>query len=304
MVSRTSRPQHGFTLVELLVVIAIISVLAGLLLPALDQALDSTRTISCASKMKQIYTLTAMFEGDEGVICPSYYHASTPDLSPANAPAALEPQAIFGQMLIDRGYAEESNRLPYNAAGSYPDMWARMRAIDGLFNCPTMWKECGGYNTPAGVVSGYLPVDDLDLRRSCYYWDWSYASQAPYIKHTPMYNGYAINLNSMSVLRNPNNTIRFRYRRKNWRSGRDSYVQSRWTPNNNPANIPYILEDWVGYGEAWNYRDRINLSNGSFRPPVRHNQFTGTNYVFYDGHAKSYENAWATEADIPFEWGY
>lgn len=88
--------SQGFTLVELLVVIAIISVLAGLLLPALEEAMGVARTVACTNQLRQAGLGFTLYLDDHEQVLPrltSPFHGLYDRLDPYVEMRWLDPSS-------------------------------------------------------------------------------------------------------------------------------------------------------------------------------------------------------------------
>jgi prepilin-type N-terminal cleavage/methylation domain-containing protein/prepilin-type processing-associated H-X9-DG protein len=148
-----NRRPRGFTLVELLVVVAIIGVLVSLLLPAVQQARESARRISCTNRLKQIGLALLNYESSYKLFPPAYITGN---------PAANG--SAFGVSFGDEyhngpsGFAWGALLLPFlEQQGLYSQFdfgapcWAPVNAVAGqakvgIFLCPSANGGNTGFN--------------------------------------------------------------------------------------------------------------------------------------------------------------
>jgi prepilin-type N-terminal cleavage/methylation domain-containing protein/prepilin-type processing-associated H-X9-DG protein len=102
------RQTGAFTLVELLVVIAIISILAAMLLPALEEALGAARRVHCSNNLKQHALIAVLYADNNGGLLP--YAATS---FPWGYPAFY--------MMVDDGVLEATERT--GRYGNSQTMW-------------------------------------------------------------------------------------------------------------------------------------------------------------------------------------
>ncbi|MCA9157487.1 MAG: DUF1559 domain-containing protein [Pirellulaceae bacterium] len=150
MYTNWQRGRRGFTLVELLVVIAIISVLVGLLLPAVQAAREAARRMQCANNLKQIALAVLNYESTHSVFPltttgPS--HASPPLGSGfASWMARILPQIEhvplynsidFNQSMVDdKTFSGSYDYTNLTISASHPNARAAATVVS-TFLCPS-----------------------------------------------------------------------------------------------------------------------------------------------------------------------
>lgn len=151
---------RGFTLIELLVVIAIIGVLVGLLLPAVQQAREAARRMTCVNNLKQT-----------GLAMHSYYDSNRQLPSGYISPgtSAADPSASE----TVKGYAWGFVLLPYMEQSSLFDSIDQTGEAVGTSNeAKAAEANLGGYRCPTDTAPVSFSVNNgsgtVDLPTSNY----------------------------------------------------------------------------------------------------------------------------------------
>jgi prepilin-type processing-associated H-X9-DG protein/prepilin-type N-terminal cleavage/methylation domain-containing protein len=146
------KPKKAFTLIELLVVIAIISVLVAVLLPGLQKARESARTVGCAANLKQFHIAFMGYAADNGDKIIDF-----PTL-----PAFTAYTPLYKE--VDREWSRyfvKYFQLPFRDTGTPTEPWGRnwvKTTTRSVFRCPSVEGPTYSYAMNLNLGSRALGV--------------------------------------------------------------------------------------------------------------------------------------------------
>ena len=128
------KKKSGFTLIELLITIAIIAILAGMLLPALNNARDKARAISCQNNMKTLGIALNQYTLNFNDFLIPYYNI------PGEAPNDQKLYAYWVGILCELpSQSELTKAICFRRSSAYGLMWGQYHQPHppkGDFSCP------------------------------------------------------------------------------------------------------------------------------------------------------------------------
>jgi len=169
MLSKSSM-RRGFTLVELLVVIVIISILIGLLLPAVQKVREAANEVTCQNNLKQIGLAVVNYETIHKRFPPgALYNANNHNGGQINWAISILPQLEQSAM-----FARYNQELSNN---HNDNRWIKTEQMK-VFECPSdtdagevMMPNQGGHQMRA---SSYKAICGRRNAGSNGYWDYPY----------------------------------------------------------------------------------------------------------------------------------
>jgi prepilin-type N-terminal cleavage/methylation domain-containing protein/prepilin-type processing-associated H-X9-DG protein len=170
--------RFAFTLIELLVVVAIIAVLVAILLPAMAQAREAARTVTCASNQRQIGAAFQNYANDfngwlpcsldtnpeenrmwRGVLPRLYFGEGDPSRIPAMHCPSAEPNKFlfdYGMNIYINNLSSDEWRSPYfYRVDTIPEPTRTVLLADNQYYdlenscvCPWWWNGSGAQVAP------------------------------------------------------------------------------------------------------------------------------------------------------------
>lgn len=138
------KASMGFTLVELLVVIAIISVLMGMLLPAVQMAREAARRVSCQNNMRQLGLGSLNYESAKRYLPP-------PKIGSGDF------NTLGSTFVLLLPYLEQGNRFDrydLNQSISDPGNLELTSVPLDVYNCPSMQSsDAGTFGEGSYIIS-------------------------------------------------------------------------------------------------------------------------------------------------------